>query len=580
MRNITITFDDGSTHVYQNAPDEVTPEQVQDRAQRDFGKSVTAIDGGRKSQPMRGTTGSFRPGATGSWGAPTAMDKFKRGFLQDPIAGIQQLGTESEIAGLVAPEWVKNKRAELQQSEAGYQAARKAAGDTGMDWPRLGGQMVNPVNLGIAAITKTPPGATLLTRAAAGATAGGLMGAASPTYGETTRSNQAMMGMAGGAIAAPLTGGASRVVSPKVDPNVALLRKEGITPTVGRNFGRVAQYVEDKLTSLPIFGDAISYGSKQSLDDLNRAVYNRPLSPIGVKHSGTLGEAGVAEVRKTLSNQYKMALSGLSMKPDQQFSSEVTKLNSAVGEMMPAEQNIWKNMLARLNNRTKSGVIDDKTLKSIYTTLDDVTDKLRRDGSFEKAELADTFADLRVALNDAVKRNNPKRQAMLDKLDEGWANYAILRDAAYQATKRKGSGLITPSDLQNAVARAAQRSSSQAAAKGKITEGDALMQDLSDAALRVLPSNYPDSGTVGRALLGGGVLAGTMDPASATAATLYMLGAAGASVPYLPGARNLASWLLSGRQSPMLKEIASGVRSVPGLLSPVAPAAIYGLQDR
>lgn len=61
-RNITVTFDDGSTHVYQNAPDDITPDMVTARAQKDFGKSVTALDGGRKP------TGEGIPGprATGT----------------------------------------------------------------------------------------------------------------------------------------------------------------------------------------------------------------------------------------------------------------------------------------------------------------------------------------------------------------------------------------------------------------------------------------------------------------------------------------------------------------------------------
>ena len=48
-RNITVTFDDGSTHVYQNAPDTITPDIVQKRAEAQFGKSVTNIDGGKSS---------------------------------------------------------------------------------------------------------------------------------------------------------------------------------------------------------------------------------------------------------------------------------------------------------------------------------------------------------------------------------------------------------------------------------------------------------------------------------------------------------------------------------------------------
>lgn len=49
-RNITITFDDGTTHVYQNAPDDITPKSVYDRAAQEFsGKKIKNIDGGRQT---------------------------------------------------------------------------------------------------------------------------------------------------------------------------------------------------------------------------------------------------------------------------------------------------------------------------------------------------------------------------------------------------------------------------------------------------------------------------------------------------------------------------------------------------
>lgn len=50
-RNITVTFDDGTTHVYQNAPDDVTPDSVSARASKEFGKTVKSLDGGRKATP-------------------------------------------------------------------------------------------------------------------------------------------------------------------------------------------------------------------------------------------------------------------------------------------------------------------------------------------------------------------------------------------------------------------------------------------------------------------------------------------------------------------------------------------------
>lgn len=51
MRNITVKFSDGSTHIYKNAPDDITPEQVVSRANSDFSElAVTELDGGRKNE--------------------------------------------------------------------------------------------------------------------------------------------------------------------------------------------------------------------------------------------------------------------------------------------------------------------------------------------------------------------------------------------------------------------------------------------------------------------------------------------------------------------------------------------------
>lgn len=47
-RNVTVTFADGSQHVYQGVPDDATPAAVQARASKEFGKPVKALDGGGK----------------------------------------------------------------------------------------------------------------------------------------------------------------------------------------------------------------------------------------------------------------------------------------------------------------------------------------------------------------------------------------------------------------------------------------------------------------------------------------------------------------------------------------------------
>lgn len=53
-RTVTVTFDDGTSHIYQAVPDDITPEVVQQRAVKDFNKSVVALDGGREKSTSTG----------------------------------------------------------------------------------------------------------------------------------------------------------------------------------------------------------------------------------------------------------------------------------------------------------------------------------------------------------------------------------------------------------------------------------------------------------------------------------------------------------------------------------------------
>jgi len=56
-RDITLQFDDGSSHQYKGVPDDVTPDQVTERAAKEFsGKKLTNIDGGKKPEPKKEET--------------------------------------------------------------------------------------------------------------------------------------------------------------------------------------------------------------------------------------------------------------------------------------------------------------------------------------------------------------------------------------------------------------------------------------------------------------------------------------------------------------------------------------------
>lgn len=405
-----------------------------------------------------------------------------------------------------------------------------------------------------------------------GALGGGLMGGTAPVYGSTTRAEQAGLGSAGGAIAAPLTGGAARVVKPKVSPSVALLKKEGVTPTIGQAMGGAWQRAEDRATSFPILGDAIDAARKKGMERFQVAAYNRALGPIGKEAGKDVGFEGMQRVHNTLSQAYDDLLPKLSFKPDAQFTQDATALRTALqplGKQARTFDNIINDVRAMA---TPQGNMSGETFKRAEEKLGKEIVALSKDPSYEKGKIAEALKQYRDLMRQGLARSNPQHAQDLAKINEGWANYAILRRAA-SGPQASQTGTFTPSQLMQGVQESAKRSG-QAVGRGKLSEGKALMQDLANAGYEVLPSKYPDSGTAGRLLQN--VLLNPLIgiPQAAAGATV----GAGLSIPYLPGVRNAASWMLTGRQGQVPGLLSEVIRSNPALLAPVAPSIVYGRQ--
>ena len=79
-RNITVTFTDGTSNLYQNVPENVTPDMAQLRAEKDFpDRKVSGIDGGR-------------PPATA---APAAAPPKQKGALESGLDYITETGANA-----------------------------------------------------------------------------------------------------------------------------------------------------------------------------------------------------------------------------------------------------------------------------------------------------------------------------------------------------------------------------------------------------------------------------------------------------------------------------------------------------
>lgn len=88
-RDITITFNDGTTHTYKGAPDDVTPDAVQARAEKEFSKEVTALDGGRAAAPASTNPLDQIPGQVRRPAEPDASEGWRdriMGAIETPFA--------------------------------------------------------------------------------------------------------------------------------------------------------------------------------------------------------------------------------------------------------------------------------------------------------------------------------------------------------------------------------------------------------------------------------------------------------------------------------------------------------------
>jgi hypothetical protein len=145
-----------------------------------------------------------------------------------------------------------------------------------------------------------------------------------------------------------------------------------------------------------------------------------------------------------------------------------------------------------------------------------------------------------------VARKNPDLQERLQKINEGWANYKRVERAA--ASTGAEDGNFTAAQLQAAV-KAMDRSKD----KGSFARGDALMQDLSEAAKSVQASKVPDSGTPLRHAVmatGAGIAGHSLIPGAEAFMLPVAGGLAAASVPYTNPVQSLISasrpqWLRS-----------------------------------
>lgn len=470
--------------------------------------------------------------------SPAAVDRINA--LNNQLA---QLGIVAKLPAGGVDQQVREREAALKTD--------------GMDWARLAGNVLSPVNaIGGAA----GAGQTLLGRMAVGAGLGATTAAMMPNAGGAEdKLKQMAVGAAGGGITPAIIAGASRIVSPKAstNPDLALLKAEGIKPTIGQTLGGRWNATEEKLQSLPIMGDAISNARRKALEGFDAAAINRAAGKVGAQVDD-IGQSGVKSAGDAISAAYDDALSSLKVvKFDGKFGTDLAQLRGmAKGLTADMERKFEKTVRDVLAGRTfQAGGMTAETMKKVDSELGQISSRYARSSVASEQELSDAVKKLQALLREQVARNSPEAAQAVRAADAGWANLVRVEGAA-KAAKNNG-GVFTPAQLNAAIQQA-----DTSVRRRAVSRGTALMQDLGSAGQNVLGNKVPNSGTFDRAIMDVGALASyVIDPMIPGALI-------GGAALYSQPAQGLLRALVSGRP-----ESAQAISALLNQASPMlAPA--------
>jgi len=285
-------------------------------------------------------------------------------------------------------------------------------------------------------------------------------------------------------------GAANRRPSPQRE-----LAQRGVNLTPGQIFGGPVQTLEDASTSQPLLGGAIRNAQRGSITSFNRASHNETLAPIGqtLPRNVRMGRDAMDYTRGAISNTYNRALDPITVAPDAQF---VNDLRAAVGgvrndEMRTQMQNLLDGQLSGQVNGPMSG----QQWKRIDEQLGAITRQAQAGSARNPVmgQLQGGLGQAREAWRGILQRQHPDAAQTVAAADTAHANYLRLVQASQKVATARRGGEFTAPELNSAV-----QAMDNTVGNRAFAHGDALMQNLTEPAMQVLPPTMPDSGTAGR----------------------------------------------------------------------------------
>ncbi len=394
-------------------------------------------------------------------------------------------------------------------------------------------------NVAMLAPTAFIPGANTVTGAG---TIGALQGALLTPGDMAERAKAAAFGAGGGALGAGLSKAMQATKPITANPNASVLAQEGISLTPGQNAGGLLKSLEDKMTSIPGVGNVIDAARRRGVEDFNRAAIRRvtqPLDDAGIPiQANGIGHDAVASLRTGLGQAYDDVLSRSSADAlEPQFVQQMASLRQMVSALPKKEQDAFDAIIERqLGQRmTPNGMVNAENLQAAKSGLGQEVSNFGTSTDAYQRQLGQALKQADEEFRQLISRANPQNSADLKAIDKAYANFKRIQRAASGVGTE--SGVFTPAQLNSAV-KAMDRTKDKRA----FSEGNALLQDLTNAGKETLPSKVPDSGTAGRMMSNMFSLSGLLStvPGMAAAIPAYLAYSRPGSAAINAGVNNIA----------------------------------------
>lgn len=444
MANITVSFADGQQHVYSNVPDNITPDQIEQRAAKDFaGRKVQHLDRqiGQTEQPKTSMMqdigqgiGNIAAGAVrgaGSIGATvlapadylglTGMTNAERRKLLD--TGMQYMGAEPESmlygAGKLAGEIAGTAGAGGAVAK-GVMAGAKYA-------PNIAPMVARTIETGGMA-TGAPSARALSMEGARNAAirVGGGAVSGATMAGMINHEDAGVGAMIGGGIpvAGKFAGKAGKSIRESfiASPEVAQLAQKAKALGIDIPADRLANSKMLDATAASL--NYVPFSGRIATETNMNNQIKKALSNTFGENTEHLSKDLIAKTQNKLGDEFDKFLTGNTVKVDQQLWTDLQgNLAKAKNELSADNYRIVENQVKDLWSKINNGVIDGQAAYNVKKTLD----RLGR-GNGNEAFHAKQVRD--SLMNGVLRSVQPDEAAAFTALKRKYANLKTVEKLA------------------------------------------------------------------------------------------------------------------------------------------------------